>query len=274
MDRNITIRRLGFPALPAIRLPFYPRSSGINYFFGRKEEHGPDDIVELCWVVRGSCIFETGSASYPVGENQSIYRLPGEKRIKIPAPGQETIIYWAAFDGPGAVDFLHSYGYPRGALDSGNCPVHLFDEIRHSLTSLLPGDLRRMVALYTELIGRMGEERDPKSSSGQLFRKALGILHSGYPDPALNINLLAETLGVHRTTLDRLFLRELELPPGEYLTKIRLHHALSLLSCTTLPVSEVAFRTGFARPNYFSRVFREAIGKTPLEYRRLRTQGI
>ena len=131
-----------------------------------------------------------------------------------------------------------------------------------------------MVALYTELIGRMGEERDPKSSSGQLFRKALGILHSGYPDPALNINLLAETLGVHRTTLDRLFLRELELPPGEYLTKIRLHHALSLLSCTTLPVSEVAFRTGFARPNYFSRVFREAIGKTPLEYRRLRTQGI
>ena len=65
-----------------------------------------------------------------------------------------------------------------------------------------------------------------------------------------------------------------ELPPGEYLTKIRLHHALSLLSCTTLPVSEVAFRTGFARPNYFSRVFREAIGKTPLEYRRLRTQGI
>ncbi len=274
MDHNLTIRRLGFPDVPAIGLPFYPRSCGVNRFFGRREENEPDDIVEICWVVRGSCVFETGDAAYPVQENQSIYRLPGEKRIKIPAPDRETVIYWAAFDGPGAAAFLLSYGYPRGALDSGKCPVHLFDEIRHSLNSLLPGDLRRMVALYTELIGLMGEERDPQSSSGRIFRDALGLIHSGYQNPALNVNMLAETLGVHRTSLDRLFLRELSIPPGQYLMKIRLHHALSLLSCTALPVSEIAAHTGFVRPNYFGRVFRGTMGCSPREYRRRRMQGI
>lgn len=274
MEKSRTICRLGFPDLPAAHLPFYPRSCGVNCFFGRREEQSPGTIVEVCWVAKGSCVFEIGDAVFPVQENQSIYRLPGEKRVKIPAPGKESIVYWATFDGPRATDFMLSYGYRRGALNSGKCPVHLFDEIQHSLNSLLPSDLRRMVALYTELVGMMGEEHDPHSRKGQLFRDALGIIHSSYQNPDLDVNTLAEMLGMHRTTLDRLFIREMGVPPNCYLVKIRLHHALSLLNCTVLPVSEVAIRTGFARANYFGRVFRETMGYSPLEYRRLRAKGI
>ena len=36
MNQNITVMRLGFPELPAAKLPFYPRSCGINYFYGRQ----------------------------------------------------------------------------------------------------------------------------------------------------------------------------------------------------------------------------------------------
>ena len=131
-----------------------------------------------------------------------------------------------------------------------------------------------MVTLYTELIGLMGEEQNPGSRKGQLFRNALGVIHARYQEAGLNVNSLAEILGMHRTTLDRLFLREIGVPPNRYLVKIRLHHALSLLSSTALSVSEIAARTGFARENYFGRVFREATGRSPLEYRRLRTGGI
>lgn len=274
MDKSLTVRRLGFPGFPAAHLPFYPRSCGVNCFYGQREEQEPWNIVEICWVERGVCIFEIGDSVFPVQENQSVYRMPGEKRIKIPAPDRETVIYWATFDGPRAADFMLSYGYPRRALNSGKCPVHLFDEIRNSLNSLLPSDLRRMVTLYTELIGLMGEEQNPGNRKGQLFRNALGVIHAHYQDAGLNVNSLAEILGMHRTTLDRLFLREIGVSPNRYLVKIRLHHALSLLSSTALSVSEIAVRTGFTRENYFGRVFREATGRSPLEYRRLRTGGI
>ena len=235
------------------------------------------------WIRRGSEFEITASLrpvkgtlswTYTVQENESIYRLPGEKRIKRSAPGRRTVVYWAAFDGPGAADFLLSYGYPRGPLKSGKCPVHLFEEIQHSLDTLLPSELRRLVALYTELIGMMGEEQDPLSRKGLLFRDCLALIQTRYQDPSLNVNSLAEELKVHRTTLDRLFLRETGIPPNRYLLKIRLHHALSLLSRTKDSIAEIALQTGFSRPNYFDRVFRETMGIRPMEYRRRKMEGI
>lgn len=274
MLQSLTIRRIGFPERPPANLPFFPRSCGVNRFYGGEENHPPSEITEICWVTEGACTFEIGDASYTVQENESIYRLPGEKRIKRPAPGRHTSVYWAAFDGPHAAEFLLSYGYPRGPLKSGKCPVHLFEEIQHSLGSLLLSDLRRLVALFAELIGMMGEEHDPQSRKGQLFRDCISLLHTQYQNPDLNVNTLAERLGIHRTTLDRLFLRETGIQPNRYLLKLRLHHALSLLSCTTDPIAEISSKTGFSRPNYFSKVFRETMGHSPLEYRRMRTEGI
>ncbi len=272
--QSLTIRRLGFPERPPGHLPFYPRSCGTNCFFGNGEDNPPSEITELCWIAEGACTFEIGDLSYTVQENESIYRLPGEKRIKRSAPGRRTVVYWAAFDGPGAADFLLSYGYPRGPLKSGKCPVHLFEEIQHSLDTLLPSELRRLVALYTELIGMMGEEQDPLSRKGLLFRDCLALIQTRYQDPSLNVNSLAEELKVHRTTLDRLFLRETGIPPNRYLLKIRLHHALSLLSRTKDSIAEIALQTGFSRPNYFDRVFRETMGIRPMEYRRRKMEGI
>lgn len=43
--------------------------------------------------------------------------------------------------------------------------------------------------------------------------------------------------------------------------------AKSLLLETTLPVCEIASRSGFEDDRYFSRLFRERIGKLPSEFR-------
>ena len=142
-------------------------------------------------------MFDFGETRCTVKADQAIYRLPGDHRAKLSAPDMQTIVYWATFDGPGATEFFLRYGYPRGALNSGKCPVHLFDEIRGSLNSLLPSDLRRLVALYTELIGLMGEEESGQQSrKGQLFRNALARIHSGYQNSEFDVNMLAEQLKV------------------------------------------------------------------------------
>lgn len=54
---------------------------------------------------------------------------------------------------------------------------------------------------------------------------------------------------------------------GESLRGMRLELAKSLLLKTTLPVCEIASRSGFEDDRYFSRLFRERIGKLPSEFR-------
>lgn len=54
---------------------------------------------------------------------------------------------------------------------------------------------------------------------------------------------------------------------GECLRGMRLELAKSLLRETSLPVCEIASRSGFEDDRYFSRLFKERIGQLPSEYR-------
>ncbi len=54
----------------------------------------------------------------------------------------------------------------------------------------------------------------------------------------------------------------------EYLTLCRMEEAKKLLKTTDLKSYEIAEKTGFTDPRYFSIIFKKTIGLTPMEYRR------
>ena len=56
-------------------------------------------------------------------------------------------------------------------------------------------------------------------------------------------------------------------PPGEYLLRLRLKRACTLLRTTRKSISEIALETGFCDANYFSRRFRQVLGITARQYR-------
>jgi len=53
----------------------------------------------------------------------------------------------------------------------------------------------------------------------------------------------------------------------EYLQEKRLLLAAEKLISTDLPVTDIALSCGFSSPSYFTKQFRELIGKTPSVYR-------
>jgi AraC-like DNA-binding protein len=53
----------------------------------------------------------------------------------------------------------------------------------------------------------------------------------------------------------------------QQLNQIRLEHATRLMHDPSLQISEIAYRCGYARANYFIRLFRKQYGMTPGEYR-------
>ena len=55
--------------------------------------------------------------------------------------------------------------------------------------------------------------------------------------------------------------------PNELISRIRIQAAEELLRQTSATVFEIAYRTGFNDPKYFSRVYKKLTGRTPSETR-------
>ena len=57
------------------------------------------------------------------------------------------------------------------------------------------------------------------------------------------------------------------MPPHRYLLTRRIERAIALLRDTDLPVTEVAYRTGWNSLGTFGRIFRDITGESPGELR-------
>ena len=68
--------------------------------------------------------------------------------------------------------------------------------------------------------------------------------------------------------LGTLFHREVGMSFSTYIRNVRIDKAKELLCGTQLKLYEIAEKTGYSDPKYFSKVFREATGLTPAEYRK------
>ncbi|WP_127583059.1 helix-turn-helix domain-containing protein [Paenibacillus koleovorans] len=86
----------------------------------------------------------------------------------------------------------------------------------------------------------------------------------------LTLGELASVAGVTPEHLIRLFQQYERTTPVKYLWKVRLERAVDLLATTGLSIGEIADRTGFKNTHHFSRMFKQATGRTPKEHRRAR----
>lgn len=84
----------------------------------------------------------------------------------------------------------------------------------------------------------------------------------------VNVNIIAEMLGVHRSTLSRILTEKMNTSPGRYLLQVRIQRALSLLRNTDLPVHVISRKVGLPDPAHFARLIHSATGMSPGAFRR------
>ncbi|PDO09762.1 MAG: hypothetical protein BLM47_10785 [Candidatus Reconcilbacillus cellulovorans] len=77
---------------------------------------------------------------------------------------------------------------------------------------------------------------------------------------------LARELGLHRNYLSFLFKKETGMSFMQYLTRFRIEKAKSLLAKKRYMVYEVAEMVGYSDPAYFSRMFKQVTGLSPVEF--------
>lgn len=81
------------------------------------------------------------------------------------------------------------------------------------------------------------------------------------------VSRLAGVSGVSQAHFARSFKEAFGVPPHRYLLTRRIERAAALLRDTDLPVSEIAFATGWKSLGTFGRTFRDVTGESPGDFR-------
>jgi two-component system, response regulator YesN len=100
------------------------------------------------------------------------------------------------------------------------------------------------------------------------IQRALGIIQECYWDH-LSLSTLARHVGISKYCLSRRFHEAIGLTFRDYLLKVRLERAKSLLTDGHAPITEVAQMVGFGDLPRFDKLFKRYTGVTPSIYRSL-----
>ena len=84
----------------------------------------------------------------------------------------------------------------------------------------------------------------------------------------IDLEALASELGMSYSRFRNLFRKHTGSSPRKYQLDIRMNRAMELLRESERNVSEIAEVLGFSSVYYFSRLFKQRTGKTPVEFRR------
>jgi transcriptional regulator GlxA family with amidase domain len=107
------------------------------------------------------------------------------------------------------------------------------------------------------------------TQSPELLRRLLrakdrmdGASHEEWP-----VHRLAQVSAVSTAHFARSFKEAFGVPPHRYLLTRRIERAVAMLRDTDLPITEVAFQTGWKSLGSFGRIFRDITGQNPASLR-------
>ena len=107
------------------------------------------------------------------------------------------------------------------------------------------------------------------SAADESFMKRFSeLVKSNITDPDLDTKFLVENIGVSRTVLFNKVKQLTGMNIQNYVNKVRMDYVIELMSTTRLPLSEIAEKSGFSSPRYFSTSFKNYTGLTPSQYKR------
>jgi AraC-like DNA-binding protein len=159
----------------------------------------------------------------------------------------------------------------RSCLIPGNGPLQLMVEAMATYrdapdaSSLDARLLAQAIIEYARgLIANPAPEEDRQSSA--FFRAACLYIDENF-DKQITRDTVAAHLKISPNYFSRVFREQGAMTFSDYVTQVRIGKAKFMLEKYDLPLSQIAQRCGFNDFNYFYKVFKKVVGRTPTEYR-------
>jgi len=169
-------------------------------------------------------------------------------------------------DGPLAANVTTAFGLVADVYDAGPAPLPLFRRLENTIRNQSKAAERQASVIAYQLLTLAVSGRRTRSEDRPVS-EAMRIIHREWNQPKLCVKQLADRLHLHRSSLARRFEVAVGIPPVNYLIRLRVQNALSLLKQTNKPIAEVSALCGYNDPNYFARLIHRSTGLSPSCFR-------
>lgn len=105
----------------------------------------------------------------------------------------------------------------------------------------------------------------PVKNEEALILKLTDTIETNLKNQQFGVNELARFMGMERSTLHRKLYKISNVSVSQFISQVKLKHAMNLLQKTSLSISEVAYDSGFHSVTYFSKCFHDFYGFPPGE---------
>lgn len=167
-----------------------------------------------------------------------------------------------------ALDEQRVEGYENGA--DGYMSKPFKSEVLKARLASLIANRRRIRDLYASPVTSVkksvheGEKAaKPADREKEFYNRLTSLINEEMGNVDLNVDTLAEKMGMGRSQFYRKIKALTNLSPVELLRDMRLKKARDLLLTTERTISEIAYTVGFSTPAYFTKCYREVYSETP-----------
>jgi len=119
---------------------------------------------------------------------------------------------------------------------------------------------------YTKQVSVALPEEEIVSEKEKFLQKVVAYIQDHMTDSQLSVETLSAYLSISRASLYNRMLEFTGTTPVEFIRSVKLERAAYLLKKSDMTIAEVAYETGFANPNYFTKVFKTKYKLTPSEF--------
>lgn len=105
-----------------------------------------------------------------------------------------------------------------------------------------------------------------QKNCSDIIKKCKKYIDDNFYDCSLSLFSVAKTFFYNPKYISSAFKKQIKVGINEYITTIRIQHAVSLLNSGISNINEIAFSCGFIDSHYFSKVFKKHMGLSPSDY--------
>ncbi len=260
------------PSAAELAQPYYCSEVGDFYARGKFATARSDkNSFILFYTLGGEGTIRQGGQTVRLAKGQALLMDCRSPQSYGTSPGHGHWYHlWAHIDGPGVELAGRALGLPRLApvtVPLSRLQPHA-DVLFECLGTESVGNATRVGLAVHGLVAEVvlaAQEAGPVPDDDPV-RLACAYVERHFAEKVA-LHDLARAAAVSPSYLIRLFKRQLETTPHDYLLRYRISRAKELLAETTLTSAAIAERVGFASESNFSYRFKQMTGQGPRAYR-------
>ena len=202
---------------------------------------------------KGTGRFKIGERSFLTKQGDVLF-LPADTPYEVDYSVSESIVV-----------HLKQCNYREAELFEGVSGVTSHFSLLREDWETLHSTLRAKAGIYS-ILEKIKSIKESSMESTAFFT-VLDYVKMHFCDDVLDIATLCKIGFISPSSLRRMFLQYLGMPPKEYVVKLRMEKALRLLTENRLTVRQIAVACGFSDEKYFARAFKQKHGYPPSKLR-------